>query len=338
MTDQEPTLSAQTLLYHINRFQAVGGVLPEGPLLGRWDIAEEMLENSDQRFPISLVATSVEFASQQLQDPVLGLTMMDDHEVPFPAIMELMNQNSGTLEEFIQLMSRYFCLFTEIGVYQVLHKKPHSKVVFSARNRSVISDHQVDGAMLNAARSIERYAGIKPDHVDVDHSSPAGCEAIYRQKFGCTVSFSESQAALHYPFAEMVCLRRDVTSGLISPVLEQKRDQLYGRDIIEKTAFLIRRLLIRGEPRRETIASALALSLRTFQRILSSENTSYKALLEATRQQMAREYLQESTFTVQEIALLLGYTETSQFYKAFRRWFDCGPGDFRRQMAADREG
>ena len=32
---------------------------------------------------------------------------------------------------------------------------------------------------------------------------------------------------------------------------------------------------------------------------------------------------------VSELAPLLGYSETSAFSRAFRRWFDCTPGEYR---------
>ena len=329
MGDSEITVSAQTLMFHIQRFQELGGVLPEGSLLGQWDLAVELLENSDRRFPFTLVSTSVEFASRQLQDPVLGLNAVDSERLPYTDVFELLSRNAGTLEEYIQLLSRYFCLFTEIGIYEVHHKKPASQVLFCPRDRRITSYHQVDGALLLAAKVIRQYAGIKPLAVTIDHECPPGCERVYADKFGGCVQFGAPFAALDYDLEEMTRLRRVTEKPLIAPVLEQQRDELYGDDVIEKTVFLIRRLLIRGEPKREHIARELALSLRTFQRVLSGHNTTFKALLEDTRKQMAMEFLQQSSFTAQEIALLLGYSETSQFYKAFKRWFGKSPGDFR---------
>ena len=329
MSDSEITVSAQTLMFHIQRFQELGGVLPEGTILGRWDLALELLENSDRRFPFTLVSTSVEFASQQLQDPVLGLNAVDSDRLPYSDVFELLSKNACTLEEYIRLLSRYFCLSTEIGVIEVHHKKPVSQVLFCPRDRRITSYHQMDGALLMAAKVIRQYAGIKPLAVTVDHECPPGCESVYTRKFGGEVRFAQNRCALDYDLEEMTRMRRAVERQLITPVLEQRRDELYGNDVIEKSEFMIRRLLIRGEPKREHIARELALSLRSYQRLLSSHNTTFKDLLENARKRMAREYLQQSSFTVQEIALLLGYSETSQFYKAFRRWFNRSPGEFR---------
>lgn len=329
MSEAEITISAQTLLFHIRRFREMGGVLPESNLIGRWDLAEELLENSNRRFPFTLIATSVEFASQQLQDPVLGLNAVDVNDMPYSGAYVMLHDKACTLEEFIQLLSRYMCLFTEIGVYSVRHSKPHSRITFCPRDRSLTSFHQMDGALLIAAKMNERYCGARPLAAFIDHECPPGCEAVYEARFGCPVSFGQSHCSLDYHIEELTRVRRVMESPLIAARLEKRRDELYGDNIVEKSQFIIRRLLIRGEPKREHVARDLAMSVRTYQRMLSSHHTTFKALLEGTRKQLAVEHLQHNALTVQDVALLLGYSETSQFYKAFRRWFNCSPGEFR---------
>lgn len=335
MDESQITISAQTLLFHIQRFQERGGVLPEGMWFGQWTETIKRLEDSDERFPMSVVTTSIEYASQQLQDPILGLNHTDRDELPYSDFFRVLSYHSDTLEEFIRLCSRYFCLFTEIGVFAIHHDNPQSEVRFCPRDRAILSDHQIDGSLVLTVKAIYQYAGIKPIYATIDHACPPGYAKDYEEKLGCDVEFEQPTAALYYPFAEMTLVREATAAPLILHRFEQQRDQLYGGNLIEKTEFLIRRLLIRGEPKREHIAKELAMSLRTFQRLLSQHNTSYKALLEKTRQALAMEYVTESSFSNQEIALLLGYTETSQFYKAFRRWFNASPSYFREQATAD---
>lgn len=73
----------------------------------------------------------------------------------------------------------------------------------------------------------------------------------------------------------------------------------------------------------------LCMSVRTLQRGLSAEGTTFKVVLEKTRAELAKSYLLESPFSNAQVSVLLGYSESSQFYQAFRRWFSCSPGEFR---------
>lgn len=332
MDSSDITISAQTLLFHIQRFKERGGVLPEGSWIGGWEQYIDQLEESDERFPMRVVTQSIEFAAQQLQDPILGLNHTDREELPYSEFFRVMGYHADSLEEFIRLCSRYFCLFTEIGFFAIHHNNPETEIKFHPCDRNILSDHQIDGVLLLTVKAIYQYAGVFPIWIAVDHACPEGYEEEYEAKLGCDVSFNEPYAAVYYAFDDVTCVREATSAPLILHHLEQQRDKLYGGNLIDKTEFLIRRLLIRGEPKREQIAGELALSLRSFQRLLAQQGTTYKALLDDTRKTMAMEYVKQSNFSNQEIALLLGYSEASQFYKAFQRWFNQSPSFFRASL------
>ena len=70
------------------------------------------------------------------------------------------------------------------------------------------------------------------------------------------------------------------------------------------------------------------LSLRSLQRKLAEEGTSYEALLAATRQELALSYLAEHRYSISEIAYLLGFSDTSSFTRAFKRWTGQAPSQY----------
>ena len=84
-----------------------------------------------------------------------------------------------------------------------------------------------------------------------------------------------------------------------------------------------------GEHAAELIALSLGLSLRTMQRRLMMEGTSFNALLTEVRRELARVYLRDTQYTHGEISFLLGFDEPNSFYRAFRSWFDTTPDKFR---------
>jgi AraC-like DNA-binding protein len=86
-----------------------------------------------------------------------------------------------------------------------------------------------------------------------------------------------------------------------------------------------------GHATQNSIADALHMSLRTLQRRLSDEGTSYKGLLEETRRELASHYMAESHRSINEITYLLGFSEPSNFSRAFRRWTGKSPSEYRVQ-------
>ena len=94
----------------------------------------------------------------------------------------------------------------------------------------------------------------------------------------------------------------------------------------------IMRTLRHGEPRRQDIAAALAMTGRTLQRRLQAENTSFQQLVDEARRELARKYLADSRHALGEVAHLLGFADQSNFFRACKRWFGVPPARYRQQL------
>ena len=79
-------------------------------------------------------------------------------------------------------------------------------------------------------------------------------------------------------------------------------------------------------------ADKLAMSVATLRRRLESEGTTFAEVLDALRYELAKTYLLDSGVTTSDVAFLLGFRQTSSFFKAFRRWTGgLSSADFRQQ-------
>ena len=78
-----------------------------------------------------------------------------------------------------------------------------------------------------------------------------------------------------------------------------------------------------------SVASALNMTERTLQRRLRDEGTSYNELLDELRRELAARYVAEAGLSFSEITYLLGFSEPSNFTRAFRRWTGTSPGRWR---------
>lgn len=87
---------------------------------------------------------------------------------------------------------------------------------------------------------------------------------------------------------------------------------------------------LRGEaPTVEDVAAALDLGVRTLQRRLEEEGTSFTAILDEARHALALQHLARADRSVSEVAFLLGFSEPSAFTRAFRRWNGQAPSTYR---------
>ena len=81
----------------------------------------------------------------------------------------------------------------------------------------------------------------------------------------------------------------------------------------------------------EHIARQLNFSVRQLQRYLQQQGTTYQQRMQEVRRILAEQYLRDPHLSLQEIALLLSYSEQSAFQRAFKHWTQVTPQQWRIQ-------
>lgn len=146
---------------------------------------------------------------------------------------------------------------------------------------------------------------------------------VYEDYFGTPVqmgrfnglTFSTSDALK--PFLTV----SDSTWAIFEPELRRRLD-----DLTQESSFRDRvracliEILASGQSSIDDVAAQLAISSRTLQRRLQTEDTSFQKVLDELRQELARHYLVASDYSSGQIAFLLGYEEPNSFFRAFRAW------------------
>jgi len=87
--------------------------------------------------------------------------------------------------------------------------------------------------------------------------------------------------------------------------------------------------LSEGVPMLSDVARRLGMSGRTLQRRLSDEGYSYQTLVDESRRQLAKHLLQQTDFSLVDVAFMTGFSEQSAFTRAFKRWAGQTPRSFR---------
>lgn len=86
-----------------------------------------------------------------------------------------------------------------------------------------------------------------------------------------------------------------------------------------------------GYPPIQQASEVLGISVRSLQRRLAEDGVSYSQVIEQIRFDQATKLLKNADETVTDVALSLGYTDQSNFTRAFRRIGGLTPREFRKQ-------
>ena len=105
----------------------------------------------------------------------------------------------------------------------------------------------------------------------------------------------------------------------LEPQLKQKLAEMES-ETFETFASRVQKKLLSGQFGLENVAEEFGISGRTLQRNLSVENTSFNQMVKDIQKMMTFNYLEAKELSIDEIAYLVGYSETSSFYRAFKKW------------------
>jgi AraC-like DNA-binding protein len=94
--------------------------------------------------------------------------------------------------------------------------------------------------------------------------------------------------------------------------------------------------LPQGPPSVNRIATRLRMSTRTLERRLEREGTTFSDLLEDLRRRLALRYVANQGIPLGEVAFLLGFSHTTGFHRAFKRWTGETPLVYRRSQLVSR--
>lgn len=240
-----------------------------------------------------------------------------------------------SLGQAMQAYQRYESLFYGLNVMQVQPRGDWIRVQWPAEaSTGVLADTVAIAAMLTFLR---RLVTVPPVPAAVYFAFPrpsaTDCQA-YDAFFACPVHFSAPFTAVELALADLHkgLPHSDATVlGLLDKQAQAMIRAMPDGDHFDRALQqAMVRLMPEGEVGLARVAGELHLSVRTLQRRLEARQSSWRELLDRTREQLAGHYLLDPTLTLGDIALLLGFSEQSAFNRAYRRWTGSTPARVRR--------
>ncbi len=163
-----------------------------------------------------------------------------------------------------------------------------------------------------------------------------GDKQSYLQHFGCPIEFGAADGRFYF------------SSDLLDRPLP-KSDPESSRHLQQQCQMLIAKMTSHGSfvdevrllmlarpgffPDIDALAEKIGMSTRTLRRRLKNEGSTFREVLEEIRYGLAREYLANTLLPMDEISLLLGYTESGNFSHAFKRWSGLPPSQWRQKFS-----
>lgn len=169
--------------------------------------------------------------------------------------------------------------------------------------------------------------------LQIEYAAPAYAE-VFSQQLNCPVEFNATHNRLRLSQASLALSNPNHCPSTWHALLELCEQQLALKtrtySLVEQVRQQIAPLLKTGEPNIELIAKKLQMPSWTLRRKLAAQGTQFRQLVNQTRFELASSYIRDTDLTFGEISWLLGFSSAEAFQRAFKRWSQQTPGEFRR--------
>jgi len=192
-------------------------------------------------------------------------------------------------------------------------------------------DQLSEGAIAVGANMMRELTGVSPQEVLLSRPRPK-VTAPYHKLFGPALRFDAEQYALAFP-ASLLARPVPGANPALRQILKKAVADYWAAakpSVAERLIRILRARVVFADGELADIAGDLLMQPRTLNRRLQAEGTTFRDLLGEARFGVACQLLAGTRMDVTEIALALGYADTSGFTHAFRRRSDKSPAEWRR--------
>ena len=294
----------------------------------------KLVANPYQRVPTVQMNRLFQLSVAATKNPAFGLDMM---EFIYPTTFHALGYSlfaSSTLEDYCERLVRFFRIVSDNCRHHIVETRESYKLQFEilVPQLSLESQDGWSATLIKFARSMYK-PGFSPLKVQLRRPEPAAPFAQrYRDFFQCPVEFNSNEWAIHFDHQDMIAPLPGANHELAlinDRVVMDYLARLEKSDLANLVRTHIIKLLASGNCSKEFVAAKLNMSPRNLQHKLGLLSTCYQDILDKTRQDLAVQYMANRYTSISEITYLLGFSDTSNFARAFKRWTGKSPSDFR---------
>ncbi len=266
-------------------------------------------------------------------EPGIGLRMIAETETASHPPFSLAAFHARNFRDALQMRARFQRLSSP-KMFRIGEQGGECAITIdwlhaSAPTPAVAVDMDFASLVVLGRRGTGRH--LLPRRVEVTRPGPK--TDVHERFFGCGVRYGAPRDVLVFSGSDLDLPfpgRNPELLDILWPALISALGDLQNCSAIRTEVKLaIKRGLASGRPDLSDVAGDLGMSERTLQRRITQDGTTFRELLLEARQELGRQLLADPAADIDAVACLLGYQDTSSFYRAFREWEGMTPRRWR---------
>ncbi|MCV6625097.1 MAG: AraC family transcriptional regulator [Cellvibrionaceae bacterium] len=310
------------------------GVKPE-PIFAAAGIDLAEAHEANSRIPVHKMAKVWRAAVELTGDSAFALRLTRFFQFNAYSALGMAVASSRSIAEGLQRCVRYYRLMSDGATLylQDFPERGRTDLVFElSGSYPEVTKQAMEAFSATSIELLRITAGPQFSPLKVCFAHSQSNVQAYVDYFKCPVMFNCPDHRMVFDREqiqqELVFNNSAVAASLdtwMADYLQQFRQDLVSTRV---QAYLLEHI-VDGEVEQKTVATELGMSVRALQRKLQDEETSFSALLDNCRQHLAREYLSRAQLPLAEVSFMLGFSDQSNFSRAFKRWTGHSPQAYR---------
>jgi AraC-like DNA-binding protein len=323
------TVRAQSLRGYRELVRDLGGNPTR--LLWKAGIEPSALDQLTAFIGFENLADLLEESATQLTCPDFGLRLAERQDVGILDTLAVAIRYSATVGEAVRVVSKYLYVYNAAVAFDVSTGVEPGQARLEFRllpghyfRSAQTAEHGIGLTWRILTLLSERRASLK--RVWFPHP-PVANQATYRAHFDAPLSFRSELAALAVAARDLdlqISENNQELHDLAIRYLERQVPPAPAAFTV-RVRGAIEALLGTGTSSYSEVARALYMHPRSLQRRLNEEGTTFEAIKDEARRDLAARYLRQPDLPLRQIAALLDYSEQSALGRSCRRWFNMTP-------------
>lgn len=295
-------------------------------------ILPSLLRDPDAFIQYEYYLNLLEKSAFYCQDACFGLKLGALQNMHTIGLMGIYMSRQSNVLEALKIAQKYVYLHAESVVFDITQIKAQQCKLNFIR----LSEYSADIPQ-KSQLTIRLMANILQDlvgpqwhatQIKFKQKPPKTDLGVFKLHFECDVEFETNEDAIYFP-AEFLSFKpyRNNENLVNQFILQQIETQGSTKttDNISLIKSSFRMLMATGDCNINNIALCLGIHPKKLQRVLKTQGTSYRHLLEDVRKKEAMRMIDAGNISLTDIALQLGYAELSIFSRNFKSWFGYPP-------------
>ena len=306
-------------------------------LLEHFELKQERLAEPHSRLSIARYMRLGHAAIQLTGDPALGLAIGEHSLLTHLGLAGITAAQAPTVRAAARCISRFEPLYAQNyrGASQFIEDNNgawfsfYSIAPYNAYNYFVVESVLL--GWISHLRQVCQH-DLEIELLQIEFPEPSYAPE-FAKHLKCPIEFNAQHNRMRLSKKSLALSNPQHCASTWHALLELCEEQLVIKtrsySLIEQVSQLIAPLLKNGDPKIEHIAQKLHLPAWTLRRKLAAQGTQFRQLINQTRYDLASNYIRDTDLTFGEISWLLGFSSPEAFQRAFKRWTQQTPGEFR---------